>query len=61
MFTFKETSDLYVNEKKRNSVYKKMVYIIISIFSLWKNKQTKEQGNCTEDFRDISVDEPKRV
>jgi hypothetical protein len=34
------------------------VYIIISIFSLWKNK-TKEQGNCTKDFRDISMDEPK--
>ena len=45
MFTFKEIFDLFVNEKRRNSVYKKLVYIIISIFSLWKNKQANKQKN----------------
>lgn len=46
MFTFKEIFDLFVNEKRRNSVYKKLVYIIISIFSLWgKNQKKKKKKN----------------
>ena len=45
IFTFKQTFDLFANENRRRgtqSLKKKSVYIIISIFSLWKNKRRQK-------------------
>ena len=64
IFTFKQTFDLFVNENGRRgtqSLKKISVYNYFHIQPVEKQKKTKEQRNCTKDFRDISMDESKWV